>query len=85
MSYNPEVVITPGPQINVVQVATPGPQGPPGPSALTPVLTANLGAPNLGFLAFVTDATSTVFGTIVTGGGTNPVPVYADGFAWRIG
>lgn len=35
--------------------------------------------------AFVTDATVATFGTVVVGGGTNKVPVYSDGTAWRIG
>jgi hypothetical protein len=34
---------------------------------------------------FVTDATATTFGATPTGGGTNGVPVYSDGVAWRIG
>jgi len=35
--------------------------------------------------AFVSDATATIFGTIVVGGGSNPVPVYSDNTNWRIG
>lgn len=34
---------------------------------------------------FVTDATSTTFGSVVAGGGSNGVPVYCDGTDWRIG
>jgi hypothetical protein len=34
---------------------------------------------------FVSDATTTTFGSVVAGGGTNPVPVYSDGTNWRIG
>lgn len=33
----------------------------------------------------VTDATTTTFGGTVTGGGSNIVPVYSNGAAWRIG
>lgn len=39
----------------------------------------------VGARAFVTDATTTTFGAIVAGTGTNPVPVYSDGTNWRIG
>jgi hypothetical protein len=35
--------------------------------------------------AFVTDANATTFASAVAGGGANPVPVYCDGAAWRIG
>lgn len=35
--------------------------------------------------AFVTDANSTTFGSVVAGGGVNTVPVYCDGTSWRIG
>jgi len=35
--------------------------------------------------AFATDATTTVFGSVVVGGGTNRVPVYFDGTNWSIG
>ena len=38
-----------------------------------------------GTRAFVTDANSTTFASIVAGGGTNGVPVYSDGTNWRIG
>ncbi|MET4184958.1 hypothetical protein ABIB94_007087 [Bradyrhizobium sp. JR7.2] len=34
---------------------------------------------------FVTDATATTFNSIVAGGGSNKVPVFADGTNWRIG
>jgi hypothetical protein len=43
------------------------------------------GAAGLGARAFVTDSTSTTFASTPTGGGTNIVPVYSDGFVWRIG
>lgn len=39
----------------------------------------------VGARAFVTDATSTTFASIVAGGGANGVPVYSDGSNWRIG
>ena len=35
--------------------------------------------------AFVSDATVTTFNSVVAGGGTNKVPVFYDGAAWRIG
>lgn len=38
-----------------------------------------------GVRAFVTDATTSTFGGLVTGGGSTPVPVYSTGTAWRIG
>lgn len=38
-----------------------------------------------GTSAFVTDATATTFSSVVVGGGTNRVPCYSDGSAWRIG
>ncbi len=33
----------------------------------------------------VTDATVTTFASVVAGGGSNIVPVFCDGSAWRIG
>jgi hypothetical protein len=73
----------------VVQVATAGPQGPPGPpgsiATTTPILTAALPAPAAGLHAMVTDATSTVFYSVLVGGAGNTVPVWADGTSWRIG
>jgi hypothetical protein len=43
-------------------------------------------AENPAIRRFVSDATSTTFGSIVAGGGANIVPVYADGTGnWRIG
>ena len=53
-----------------------------------PVTVANLGVPSAGLRRFVTDATLTLtagIGTVVIGLGSNPVPVVADGSAWRIG
>lgn len=38
-----------------------------------------------GLRMVVTDATTTTFGSVVAGGGSNPVPVYCDGTEWRIG
>lgn len=38
-----------------------------------------------GVRGFVTDANSTTFASAVAGGGSNGVPVYFDGAAWRIG
>jgi hypothetical protein len=35
--------------------------------------------------AFVSDATTTTFGSTVIGGGANKVPVYFDGTNWKIG
>ena len=43
---------------------------------------ATLGA---GSRAFVSDATAATFGTTYTSGGSNKVPVYSDGTAWKIG
>jgi hypothetical protein len=53
----------------------------------TPTTVANLISPtNLtGTRAFVSDATATTFGTVVVGGGSNPVPVYSNGTNWIIG
>ena len=39
----------------------------------------------VGRRAFVTNANSTVFNSVVAGGGANKVPVFDDGAAWRIG
>lgn len=51
------------------------------------VATANLPAtPFAGARSMVSDATSTTFGSVLVGGGTNIVPVYYDGVShWRIG
>jgi len=48
---------------------------------------ATLPAGSDGMRAFVSDATATTFASVVTGGGTNHVPVYYDGgaSAWKIG
>lgn len=50
-----------------------------------PVKVAALPTPTLGARSFVSDATATTFASVVSGGGTNAVPVYADGTHWRIG
>jgi hypothetical protein len=42
-------------------------------------------AANTGFRYLVGDATTTTFGTVVAGAGSNKVPVYSDGTNWRIG
>ena len=49
-------------------------------AGLTPAATAGAGA-----RSFVSNATSTTFGSVVAGGGSNNVPVYSDGTDWRIG
>ena len=38
-----------------------------------------------GARSFVTDATSTTYGTVVAGGGSNAVPVFCNGSQWIIG
>lgn len=38
-----------------------------------------------GARAMVTDATSTIFNSVVAGGGSNIVPVFFNGTTWRIG
>jgi hypothetical protein len=74
---------------NVVQVATPGPQGIPGPagsgSFTTPLTVGQLPISPQGTRAMVTDSTTNVFGAIVSGGGTYVVPVFFDGAFWRCG
>jgi hypothetical protein len=51
-----------------------------------PVLVAQLPSPpTAGLRAMVSDATVTTFASIVSGTGSNTVPVYADGTNWRIG
>jgi hypothetical protein len=49
-------------------------------ATLPPASTVGVGA-----RTFVLDATNTAFGTIVMGGGPYQVPVYSDGFVYRIG
>ena len=48
-------------------------------------LVSELPAATAGVRGFATDATSTTFASAVAGGGSNGVPVYFDGAAWRIG
>lgn len=65
-----------------------GPTGPTGPISTlqTPATnTASLPVPTQGLRYMVTDATSTLFGSVLVGNGVNIVPVYADGSVWRIG
>ena len=50
-----------------------------------PRTVAQLGEAKQGTRAFVTDATSTVFGSEAQGGGTIACPVYFDGIVWRVG
>lgn len=38
-----------------------------------------------GTRSFVLDATNNTFGAAVVAGGTNKVPVYSDGVAWKVG
>jgi len=38
-----------------------------------------------GARAFVTDANSTSFNASLVGGGSNAVPVFSDGFVWKVG
>jgi hypothetical protein len=42
-------------------------------------------AGNPGNRAFVTDATTNTFNSVLAGGGSNKVPVFDDGAAWRVG
>lgn len=62
-----------------------GPTGPTGPALAGATIVASLGTPTLGLRFMVTDATATTFASIVTGGGSNIVPVYADGTNWNVG
>ncbi len=43
------------------------------------------GTVGIGARAFVTDSTSATFGSAVSGGGTNKVPVWSDGVGWYVG
>lgn len=74
---------------NVIEVATPGPQGIAGPagsgSYTTPTTVAALPASPQGTRAIVTDATGTTFGAPVVGGGNNVMPVFFNGTQWIIG
>ena len=46
---------------------------------------ATLPSPQTGMKCFVNDATGTTFYSVVSGGGTDFVPVFHDGTNWRIG
>jgi hypothetical protein len=52
------------------------------PKTVATLAAATIGA---GARSFVSDATAATFNSIVTGGGTNAVPVFSDGTSWRIG
>jgi len=55
---------------------------------VTPCTVANLPSAadaGQGARAFVTDANSTTFNAAAAGGGSDEVPVFSDGTAWRIG
>lgn len=57
-------------------------------AARTPIAVASLpsaATAGAGARRFVTDATSSTFNAAVTGGGSNKVPVFSDGAAWKIG
>jgi hypothetical protein len=88
MSCSPQVVVS---EIacNIVEVATPGPQGIQGQagsgSYTTPTTVAALPSSPQGTRAFVTDATGTTFGAPVVGGGSNVMPVFFNGTQWIIG
>jgi hypothetical protein len=59
-----------------------------GTMTLSPRTVANLPAASLayaGWRSFVSNATATTFGSTVAGGGSNYVPVWCDGSAWKIG
>ena len=55
---------------------------------LQPITVASLPFANIvgaGARAFVTDANTMIFGSTITGGLANSVPVYSDGTNWRVG
>lgn len=62
-----------------------GMTGPPGTIGGATVVASLPAAATLGARNLVTDATATTFNSIVVGGGSNKVPVFADGTNWRIG
>lgn len=78
-------VTTSATQCNVIEVATVGPQGPPGNNLTAPTTVALLGAPTAGLRSMVIDATSNAFATQAIGGGSFTVPVFGDGVVWWIG
>lgn len=51
----------------------------------TPGTVAQLPTGVKGMRSFVTDATAATFGSAVTGGGANNVPVWHNGTAWKVG
>ena len=54
----------------------------------TPVTVAKLSSAvisGVGARGFVTDSSVATFGSTVTGGGSNKVPVYSDGTNWKVG
>lgn len=56
------------------------------PGTQTSVYSFNaLPAPTLGARAFVRDSTTTTFYDVVSGSGSNAVPVFGDGTVWRVG
>lgn len=63
-----------------IQAMTPTTMGVSTVSGLPDAATAGQGARRL-----VTDADSTTFGDVVTGGGSNILPVFSDGTDWRLG
>lgn len=55
---------------------------------VTPVPFANLGTAAAGYRAFVSDGNITAasnFGSQISGGGANVVPVWSDGTHWYVG
>lgn len=82
-------VITEVAGTNVVEVATQGPQGIQGPagsgSFTTPLAVGQLPTAPQGTRAMVTDAMTSNFYDIVSGGGTLVTPVFFDGTFWRVG
>lgn len=50
-----------------------------------PILVSELSDTPTVVRRIVSDANATTFSSIVTGGGSNKVPVYFDGTNWRIG
>jgi hypothetical protein len=74
---------------DLIEVATPGPQGIPGPagsaSFTTPLAVGQLPSSPQGTRAMVTDSTSTDFYALLSGGGTFVVPCFFDGTFWRVG
>ena len=73
----------------LIEVQTPGPQGPAGAagsaSLTTPITVSQLPSSPAGTHAMVTDCTTATFYDPVTGGGSLTVPVFYDGFTWRVG